>query len=182
MSNNNKIMKYTLFLLALGLIAGFLLGFVNSITAPIIKERAQAEAEAALKEYYVYDGYSGSHIDEFEIDDSRIADIYKTYDENDNVTSIVYKTVAKGFSSDVVSYVEIKADGTFGKTIMIAHGDTPSYANPVKDHDFGITDASIDKYSPVLSGASYTSGAVIEGIHAAAAHFKDNKVKLLEAR
>ena len=180
MSNNSKILKYSLFLIALGLIAGFLLGFVNSITSPIIKERAQAAAEAALKEHFVYAGYSGGHIEEFVIDDSRIVEIYRTYDADDKVAAIIYKTVARGYSSDVVSYVEIKADGTFGKAIMIEHGDTPSFANPVKDHDFGITNESINSYSPILSGASYTSGAVIEGINAAAAHFKANTQKLLE--
>lgn len=180
MSNNSKILKYSMFLIALGIIAGFLLGFVNYFTSPIIKERASAAAEAALKEHFVYDGYSGSHIDEFPTDDDRIIDIYRTYDADNNVAAIVYKTVARGYASDVVSYVEIKADGTFGKAKMIEHGDTQGIAGPVAKHDFKINDSSIDSYSPeVYSGATFTSNAVIEGIHAAAAHFKLNKEKLL---
>ncbi len=171
---NNKIVKYSLFLLALGLIAGTLLGLVNRITAPIIAERAQEAARELLGEHFDYPGFGDKTEELSEGFGPEITNVYFTYDAltGGNVVSVIYQTKARGYSSDVEAFVEIKVDGTFGKVFMIAHKDTPSFADPVFTHDFGITGVSINTYTAVVSGASFTSGAVITGVKAAVKHFK----------
>lgn len=175
---NNKIVKYSVFLIALGIIAGFLLGFVNSFTAPIIESRAKEEAARALREHFQYADYSPSMKEEYPDVSPTIEDIFYTFNEDGKLASVIYKTVAKGYASNVRAYVEVKADGTFGKAVMIEHNDTPSFAAMVEGHDFDITDESVNDYSPIRAGASYTSDAVIAGIDAAAAHFKTIESKI----
>lgn len=177
-SNNTKILKYSLFLIVLGLIAGFLLGFVNSITEPIIENRKKEAVAAALKEHFDYPDYSPSMMNEYPNINSAIEDIFYTFDANGKLVSVIYKTVGQGYKSEVRSYVEIKANGTFGKAVMISNDDTKSFADLVVGHDFGITDESVEDYSPIKAGASFTSQGVISGIDAAAAHFKTIKDKV----
>jgi electron transport complex protein RnfG len=47
-----KTIKYSLLLVILGIVAGGLLAYVNSITAPIIAERKDAELKEILEEYF----------------------------------------------------------------------------------------------------------------------------------
>ena len=176
---NKKVLKYSLFLLALGLISGFLLGLVNSFTAPVIENRAKEAAAAALREHYEYADYSPSMIEEYPDINPTITDIFYTFGEDGKLTSVIYKTQARGFQSEVLAYVEIKEDGTFGKTVVLEHRETAGIGDAIEDHDFGVADSSVNSYKPVIcSGATGSSNAVIEGINAAAEHFKTIQSKL----
>ena len=91
---NNKIVKYSLFLLALGLIAGTLLGLVNRITAPIIAERAQEAARELLGEHFDYPGFGDKTEELSEGFGPEITNVYFTYDAltGGNVVSVIYQT------------------------------------------------------------------------------------------
>lgn len=175
----DKIIKYSLFLIGLCAFVGILLGFTNSITAPIISSRGKELAAKALKEHYSYTEYSSDKIEEYPSAGEAIESIYYAFGEDGKLVSVIYGTAAKGYSGTVKAYVEIKADGTFGKTVMYAHGDTPSIAGKVLTHDFGITSSSVNSYEyQGASGATKTSEAVFAGIDAAAKHFKTIKDKV----
>jgi Na+-translocating ferredoxin:NAD+ oxidoreductase RnfG subunit len=177
MNNNNKILKYTVFLLLLGIIAGALLGAVNAITSPIIKERKEKEATEALQKEFNYARYSASMIGDIPADSEVIIDFFYTYDSSNNKVSVIFKTVSQGYKSEVTAYVEVMVDGKFGKVMMIDHNDTESYAQKVVGHDFGVTGSKTDSFNPISAGASFTSQAVIDGIYAAAKHFEVIKQK-----
>ncbi|NLH54698.1 MAG: hypothetical protein GX482_04225, partial [Acholeplasmataceae bacterium] len=77
----NKTIRYALFLLVLGIIAGGLLAVVNSFTAPIIEERQREAVMEALNEHFDYPEYSLDRSDEYTDLTSEITAIYYAYDE-----------------------------------------------------------------------------------------------------
>jgi len=168
-----KILKYSLMLIALGLISGFLLAFINSLTAPVIAARKKAEVKEALQEYFNYNEYTENKSGEYSDLDKSIREIYYAFDENGDLAAIIYQTAAQGYGGEVVSLIGIKADGTFDNAYMIS-GDkeTSGIGSKVFEHDFDISDESTDDYSyEVLAGATITSSAVVVGIEAASTHF-----------
>jgi len=179
--NNKKILHYTLFLLGLGLIAGFLLGLVNSFTAPVIEKRAKEEATKALREKYEYADFSLNVYADFENVDNAITEIYYAYNSDGNVAAVIYKTSTVGFnnSSPIIAFVEVKINGTFGKIVILQQSETTGIGDKILTHDFGITDSSIDNYNPTLiAGATYSSNAVVKALEVTAKHFKANKDKI----
>lgn len=179
---NKKIIKYSLFLLALGLIAGFLLGLVNSITAPIIESRAKEEAAKALREHYLYADYSANLYEDFykEVKDfPNILELYVTFDQDGKAASVIYKTETYGFKSNITAFIEVKVDGKFGKIVILGHDESKGIGDVINTHDFGVTGSSIDNYTPVISsGATFSAKGVINAIKVAADNFKliGNKV------
>ena len=105
----NKPLKYSIFLTVLGIIAGFLLAFVNSITAPVIEARKKEEVIKALQEHFDYQDFSVSKIANY--NDKTITDIFFAFDNN-KLAAVIYQTKASGYQSDVVALVSIKADCT----------------------------------------------------------------------
>ncbi|MFA7434795.1 MAG: hypothetical protein WC006_00335 [Bacilli bacterium] len=182
MNNNKKILKYTVFLVVLGLIAGVLLGAVNALTSPIIEERAKEQVVGALRKEFDYADYSfGKKVDYPESSDA-IQEIFFAFNEDGSLAAVIYQTAVPGYEKTgfVRCFVEIKVDGTFGKAKMISHDDTPSFADKIMDHDFGMADQNVDSYSPVVAGVTpqFTLGAIIAGFDAAADHFKTIKADL----
>lgn len=174
----NKPLKYSIFLTVLGIIAGFLLAFVNSITAPVIEARKKEEVKKALQEHFDYPDFSVSQIANYKDIDKTITDIFFAFDNN-KLTAVIYQTKASGYQSEVVALVGIKADGTFEKVVMIDEGETSGIGTNVYKHDFKITGEVVTDYSyELLGGATRTSSAVAKGIDAAAKHFKTIKDSL----
>lgn len=172
----NKPLKYSIFLTVLGIIAGFLLAFVNSITAPVIEARKKEEVKKALQEHFDYQDFSVSKIANY--NDKTITDIFFAFDNN-KLAAVIYQTKASGYQSDVVALVSIKADGTFEKVVMIDEGETSGIGTNVYKHDFKITGEAVTDYSyELMGGATRTSSAVAKGIDAAAKHFKTIKDSL----
>ncbi|HEY8395274.1 MAG TPA: FMN-binding protein [Bacilli bacterium] len=170
----NKTVKYALFLLVIGIIAGGLLALVNSFTAPIIEERQRQAVMEALGEHFDYPSYSLDKAADYPERNSAIESIYYAFDEEDNLAAVIYKVSAKGYGGQVVTLVGIKADGTFDNAVVIeANNETQGIGSRVLEHDFGVKDENVNDYSyDTVSGATVSSGAVHTGIDVAAAHFK----------
>lgn len=169
-----KPLKYSLLLIGLGLIAGFLLAYVNNITSGVLAERQRALIEEAMNEYFDYPSYSVDRSGDYENLDSDISEIYFAFGTDNKVAAVVYKTVSQGYGGDVVSLIAIKADGTFDGVYMIEGSkETPGKGDKVLTHDFQVTGEPAESYSyEILAGSSVTSNAVVSGIEAAAAHFQ----------
>ncbi len=169
-----KPLKYSLILIVLGILAGFLLAFVNSFTSEIINERKQEEVRLALIEHFPYDSYSIDQSDNYTNLDSKILEIYFGFGADKKLSSVIYKTKGIGYGGEVISLVCINADGTFVDVKMVeASKETKGIGDKVFNHDFKIATESVGSYdAEVLARSSMTSNAVIGGIEAAANHFK----------
>ncbi|MGD9604539.1 MAG: FMN-binding protein [Bacilli bacterium] len=169
-----KPLKYSLILIVLGIIAGFLLAFVNNITSEIINERQQEELKAALEQYFPYEAYSVDQSSNYANLNNKISAIYFGFGADDKVSAVIYKTTSQGYGGDVVSLICIGADGKIINAKMIeASKETPGKGDKLFDHDFTIANESVDSYSTeIVAGSTLTSDAVIVGIDAAVSHFK----------
>ena len=177
----NKTIRYALFLLVLGIIAGGLLAVVNSFTAPIIEERQREAVMEALNEHFDYPEYSLDRSDEYPDRTSEITAIYFAFDEgNVDPVAVIYQVTTQGYGGAVVSLVGIKADGTFDDVAVVeAKNETPNLGTQIIGHDFGIKNESVNDYSyDTIGGATKSSEAVHFAIDIAADHFKKIQDKL----
>lgn len=173
---NNKTLKYALFLLVLGIIAGGLLALVNSFTAPVIEGRKRQAVKELLGEYFDYASFSTDKASLYPEKDSTIEAIYLAFDDEEDkvAAAVIFQVSAKGYGGPVVTLVGIKADGTFDDAVVVeAKNETPGYGSKAIGFDFDVKNKSVDvKAFKTITGATYTSNAVHKGILAAAAHFK----------
>jgi electron transport complex protein RnfG len=176
----NKTVKYALFLIILGIIAGGLLAAVNSFTAPIIEERQKQAVINALGEHFDYEDYSLDQAPKYPKRNQNIKAIYFGFDEDGKLAAVIYQISRKGYGGPVVSLVGIKVDGTFDNVAVVeAVNETSGIGTQVLEFDFGVNNESVDSYSyNTISGATVSSEAVVFGIDDAVAHFNTIKGEL----
>ena len=180
----NKTLKYSLFLLVLGILAGGLLAFVNSITAPIINERAKEEATRSLKENFDYADYSLNLVDNLVDEEDKdayknITGIYKAYDENGDLAAVIYQTQFMGYENEIVTQISINPDGTFENLVVVTKTNEPTHqSGTVNEHDFNLGGNTNSPTYDVISKATSTTSAVSKGIDAASKHFNSIKNSL----
>jgi len=166
----NKIIKYSLFLMALCAISGLLLSFINSITAPIIEENEQEKLRAELEAQFPYAYYRQAGDDANDMASNAIQAYFYAFNEDKELEAVIYRTSYQGYKSQIVSLISIKVDGTIEDAKMISGKDT--YDDIIMEHDFGVSGAPVDDYDYVIkAGITITSGAIAQGIDAAVSHF-----------
>lgn len=170
----NRTLKYTLFLLIMGIVAGGLLALVNSFTAPIIEERQRQAVMEVLGEHFDYQDYSLYKASDDQDLDPAIMAIYLARNSEGEEAAVIYQTSAKGYGGQIVSLIGIKLDGSFDNVVVVeASGETKGLGTQVLDFDFGVNNESVNDYSyNSISGATVSSAAVHIGIDVAAEHFK----------
>ena len=153
----NKSIKSILVLVSICAVVSIVLALTNSITAPIIQENEQNNANAALLEL-LPDG--GSFVKE-DIGDytlpSTVSEVYSA--ENGGY---VIQLNTTGYASGMVLMCGISADGTVAGTKLLASGETPSiggtaaetFAGTVIGKDLSSVD-SVD----TIAGATKTTAA-----------------------
>lgn len=152
-----KSVKSILVLVCICATVSILLALTNSITAPIIEENEQKNANAALLEV-LPDGGSFEQVDisSFTLP-STVTQAYRA--ENGGY---VIKLNTTGYASGMVLMCGISSDGKVAGTKLIASGETPSvggaaastFAGAVLGKDIGSID-SVD----TISGATKTTAA-----------------------
>ncbi len=169
-----KIVKMGLFLAIVAALAGGALAGVNSITAPIIAEKAVASERANLE--LIFPNTSEFLIvEDFEDESGLVVGVYEAVGDG-----MAYKLQVQGFANPVVFMVGITNDAKISGYKVLDINDTPGYGDRVLLAEF--TDNVIGKGTtegiPVLSGATVTSTAVVNGINAAKAMFnRDNDIE-----
>lgn len=178
-------LKYTMFLIVLGLISGGLLAFINSITDPIIQDRKQQEIQEKLE--IAFDFSTSKEVtDEFDDLGSNIGSIYLVGDEDGNLLTVVYEVFANGYGGKVVSLVGFNPEGKIVNAIVAdASAETKGFGSELIGHDFKIKDLEVIDFdffdsAKIISGSTVSSRAAGTGINAAAAHFNQNKNILIE--
>ncbi len=170
-----KTIKYSLLLVVLGIVAGVLLAYVNSITAPIIAAREENELKEVLEGYFECERFT-EETTEYTLD-SGIEKIYFGY-VDEKLTMIIYQTSKKGYGGSIVSLVGITlADDTIVDVqVVTAKDETASIGSKVVGHDFTVSGENIQDYSfEIISGATISSNAVKNGLIAAINHYTVNK-------
>ena len=192
----NKILKNTLILTAITLIAGLGLGLVHEITLnPIAQaqEKAKKEAWQAVFPDAKLDEFKETDVDQ-KAAKQAISDlgVNATIDEVCTVgdTGYVITTTDKdGYGGDIQVSVGIQSDGTVTGVSFLSLSETAGLGMKAKEPTFkdqfnGMkaqklevtkTDATADNQVQAISGATYTSKAVT-GATNAAIYFVENCV------
>ncbi|MGC4019734.1 MAG: RnfABCDGE type electron transport complex subunit G [Muricomes sp.] len=195
----NKIVKNTIILAVITLVAGVLLGLVYEVTkAPIAaaQERAkQAAYKLVLPEAASFEEYSG-------FDESEAADVLRNagYLDSDvagavvgldksgeEIGCVVTVVSHEGYSGDITLSVGILADGTVKGVEMLSISETAGLGMKAAEPAFKdqFKDKQVEKFSytknkekgddkiDALSGATITTNAVTNAVNSAIAYFQN---------
>lgn len=183
----NTIVKDTLILLAITLIAGLLLGGVYSMTKdPIAAQELKAKTEAYAKVY------PGGDISD-EAANAALAEALAgfTPDDGDAVITealcvnggegFVFSCNAKGYGGPVNIALGVKSDMTITGMSVLSMSETPGLGAKCLEDDFQAQFKDIQKESIVInedyqqiSGATITSKACMRAINAALKFVAEN--------
>jgi Na+-translocating ferredoxin:NAD+ oxidoreductase RnfG subunit len=177
----NKYLKYTLFLLILGLIAGFLLAFVNSITAPIIRESEEKAAREALSQYYPFANYKEVTSDMNNLD-ANIQKVYYAFGVDNKLAAVIYETSVKGYADQVVTLIAFNPDGTFIDAKVIAQKETKGKGDQYQvnpEFSFNVKGETAEEFDyDIIAGATVTGEAAGTGMTSAAKHLRSIQDRL----
>ena len=184
----NKIVVITLKLLLITLIAGALLGVVNSVTKEPIAEQARKEAEearrAAFPEAVSFEENTAAIPEDFAI----IKSVYTALDADGNEIGIVASVVTKAYSSGLNLTVGVGADGTIHGVIVGSHNETPGLGAEATEEEFRgqytgkpytepltvvKNPPSADSEVQAITGATITSRGVTDAVNTVAAYYTE---------
>lgn len=151
------------------LVVALLLSVVNMFTAPVIAERQNAAANAALLEVLP----NGSNFKEIELTSDYPAVVKKGHSADGG---FVFQMELIGKSSGLIIMVGVDSEGKVTGTKVIANQETPSYAEKVfpalEGTNGAYTGMTLDSFVPQLtSGATLSSKAYSEAVKAALQSF-----------
>lgn len=170
-----KIVKLTVFLAVVAGLSGAALSFVNGVTDPIIQEQKIAKVKENLVKIY-------SQGEEFKALDVSLSDypalkaVYEASKDGQAV-GYIYETAAQGYGGEVSTLIALDKDGTYkGLEITDCSSETKGIGDKVKDPSFieSVVGKNIGDPIDTISGATYSSSAVVEGINEATSHYNEN--------
>lgn len=166
-----KILKMGLFLAIVAALAGGALSAVNNITAPIIAENAIASERANL-ELIFPDTDEFLIIEDFEDESGLVVGVYEAVG-----SGMAYKVEVQGYANPIVFMVGISDDAEIIGFQVLDLNDTPGIGDRIENPEFSdnVIGKSTTEGIPVLSGATVTSGAVVNGINAAKTLFNESQ-------
>lgn len=171
-----KIFVPTLVLFAICLTVAALLFGGNALTAERIAEVERAALEAAAKEVLPM----AERVEAIEIDG---VSGYYGYDAEGTLVGYSFRTAAKGYGGDVNTVVGMDLEGRITGVVVKAADETPGLGNKVTKPAFTdqftdkmITDGFVLKEDvTAVTGASYSSRAVAEGLRLAGVYYQTVK-------
>ncbi|MDP2924594.1 MAG: RnfABCDGE type electron transport complex subunit G [Candidatus Omnitrophota bacterium] len=165
-----EIIKYSLILSAICLVASGLLVGVYSLTKPRIASQGQAEIQTSLKQVLA-DAVRFEPIKEKE----EIV-YYKGYDNKNKIVGVAFNASAKGYSSIIETMVGISLEGEIIAIKVINQNETPGLGARIAEKSFTsqFIKKSVTELSKVnvISGATISSKAVIESVKRKAEEIK----------
>ena len=194
---SNRIIKDTIAITVITLVAGLALGVVQDITAdPIAKQEAQAKQDAykavfadadsfetvdvdadAMQSYLDENGYAAQSIDETML----------AKDASGNELGYAFTvTTSEGYGGDIQMTVGITADGSISGISFLSISETAGLGMKAREESFygqyvGVQadqfyvskDGGEGEPIDAISGATITSRAVTGGVNAAIAYFQN---------
>lgn len=173
-SNFKENFAPTVVLVLICLVATFLVAGAYQVTKPVIDEITKKNADTARAEVLAEaDGFEEMDVELVTLGDktnSRATEVYKAT----NGAGIVVTVAAKGFGGDVITMVGIDANGDIvGVKVTDASNETPGLGSKATVPDYLSNFVGLSDVSDVdgITGATYTSKAVANGISAALEQF-----------
>lgn len=189
-AKKNNFIKDALALCIITLVAGALLGLVNEMTAPVIKEAQEKAAMAAYKEVYtdaadfasddaitayVASPEYQSALSAAGVEKASVMVAYKALDASGNVIGYVMTTDStNGYGGQISISVGMKADGTVTGMKYLILNETSGIGSKAADASFmnEYIGQTTDKFAlgtnvDAISGATVTSKAVNNAMNAA---------------
>ena len=196
----NKIVKNTLILTLITVIAGFLLGAVYEITKdPIAKQEAQAKAEAYEQVFT-----DAAAFEEVEMDDTliqtirdqldqegykaqSIEEVMRAEDQSGETLGYAFTVVtSEGYGGDIQFSMGVQNDGTLNGISILSIGetaglgmnaDTPAFKDQfvgkqVEKLQYTKNGATQDDEINAISGATVTTNAMTNGVNAGLCAFR----------
>lgn len=195
----NKIIKNTLILTAITLVAGLLLGLVYEVTKnpiAIAQENAKQEAyqtvlqdASSFEEYTDFDESEAESVLKeagYESDDIKEVAIAKDKSGED-AGYVITVTSHEGYGGDIEISVGIAGDGTVKGIEMLSISETAGLGMKASEADFKdqFKDKKVEKFSytksgeegddkiDALSGATITTNAVTNAVDSALVYFQN---------
>ena len=160
----NKGLISGLVLLVIGLVCGVLLAFVNSFTAPIIKENADRVILESLGE--VYDGAANYTLDEV-AGSGNVEKLFYLKDKTSGDTvAIIYSVKAEGYQSTVSMLIAVEKNSSDEFVVagykIVSQGETSGIGDKIVGHDFKMDNVVITNLTAFdgVAGASFSTTAV----------------------
>lgn len=175
-SNFKETFAPTIVLVLICLVATFLVAGAYQITKPVIDEITKKNADAARAEVLAAaDGFEPLDAELVALGDKTDSKVTEVY-QSTNDAGIVVTVTAKGFGGLVTTMVGLDPNGEItGVKVTDASNETPGLGSKATAPDHlqkfvGLSDISgVDG----ITGATYTSKAVANGISAALAQFSE---------
>ena len=191
-----QIIKNTLILTIITLVAGILLGFVYEIT----KEPIALAKEAAKKEAYQQVMADADTFDALDVDEDAIVSVKDAVESSgctineivdakangESIGYVITTTTSEGYGGDIQISVGILKDGTVNGVAILSIGETAGLGMKATEEDFYSqyagkkveffnvtkTGASADNEIDALSGATVTSNAMTKAVNSAVVYYK----------
>lgn len=181
----NQTIKFGAVLLVCGAISGGILSFSNSMTSPIIEERAKAGSFGAYQELF-------TEADDFlPIDEAKLAEItasnmfvQEIFEAKlgEETIGYAFKTKSGGYGGDLITVSGFTLDGVITGIKVITNSETPGLGTRVvEDPTYAtsyvgksaaselvvVASPSADNEVQLLSGATVSSEGVLAGVNGA---------------
>ena len=184
---SNRIIKDTIAITVITLVAGLALGVVQDITAdPIAKQEAQAKQDA----YKAVFADADSFLDENGYAAQSIDETMLAKDASGNELGYAFTvTTSEGYGGDIQFAMGIQDDGTLNGISILSIGETAglgmrantdAFKDQFKDKnvdkfEYTKTGATADDQIDALSGATITTNAMTNGVNAGLCAFQYEK-------
>ncbi|MFR4085424.1 MAG: RnfABCDGE type electron transport complex subunit G [Lachnospiraceae bacterium] len=196
----NKIVKNTLILTLITVIAGFLLGAVYEITKdPIAKQEAQAKAEAYEQVFTDAAAFEAVEMDDTltktirdQLDQEgykaqSIEEVMRAEDQSGETLGYAFTVVtSEGYGGDIQFSMGVQNDGTLNGISILSIGetaglgmnaDTPAFKDQfvgkqVEKLQYTKNGATQDDEINAISGATVTTNAMTNGVNAGLCAFR----------
>lgn len=200
---SNKIVKDTIAITVITLVAGLALGLVQDITAKPIAEQQQKAKEEAYKAVFADADTFGqivlseedtvdlqAYLDENGYGAQRIDEIMEAKDSSGAEIGYAFTvTTTEGYGGDIQFAMGVRDDGTLNGISILSIGETAGlgmkattdeFKNQFKDkkvEEFEYTKngAAADNQIDALSGATITTNAMTNGVNAGLCAFQYEK-------
>lgn len=191
---NKGIIKDTLALFFITLLAGILLGTVYEITKAPIENQTQIRKENAYKEVFS----TGEEFVEFdcsnqeavlsegEFSQAEINQVMEVFTDGNLAGYVMTATTHEGYGGDIQFAIGIQKDGTVNGISILSISETAGLGMKAKDEAFGsqFANKKVDGFVytksgavgeneiDAISGATITTNAVTNGVNACLYYFK----------
>ncbi len=191
-----ELLKNTLIMVVIALVAGGLLGVVHEVTKePIAQQELKAVQDAYRKAFPGAASFSESLSEEYSTADlsacpyegAEVCDCLRAYDGEQNALGYVFKVIThEGYGGDIVLFAGISNDGTVNAVSLSEINETaglgmnassvllPQYAGKKADA-FEVVKNGAQSVNQIdaISGATKTSNAVTKGVNLAIWYYKN---------